>query len=213
MVEKIEHHSNEVGGFATPTLAEADRRVRVLPACIAPVYRPIQLSGAAYPVVAAPGDNLSIHLAIAEAPPECVLVVCTGNHTQSGFFGEVLMEAARARGIRGLVTDGSVRDTRALRDHGFPVFCAGIAIAGTTKNVPGICNRTVTIMQVEVQPGDFVVGDDDGVVIVPRDAASEIAQKAQARVEKEAKFIAQIRGGALTVDLFSLKKGATRPDA
>jgi len=122
--------------YSTPTLAEASSHVVVLPPVIAPLFRPIQLSGPVYLVLAMPGDNLAVHLALAKAPGGSVLVVATGPELQKGFWGEIMTEAALARKIRGLVTDGAVRDTRPIRESAFPVFCAGVAISGTTKISP-----------------------------------------------------------------------------
>lgn len=193
--------------YATPTLFEASREVSALSSAIAPLYRSIHLCGPAYPVLARTGDNSAIHRAVAEAPSGSVIVVATGQDTQRGYWGEVLMEAAFARGIRGLVTDGGVRDSKAMRERSFPVFCASIAIAGTTKTWSGSTNVPVMIAQVLVRPGDFVVGDDDGVVIVPPEVAGQVLEAAEARVEKEASIVQKLREGALTVDLFGLRNG------
>ena len=114
----------------------------------APLFRPILLSGPAYNVAAVPGDNLEVHLALADAPAGSVLVVATGGELRMGFWGEVMTEAALARGIAGLVTDGAVRDIRAIRDLQFPVFSAGVAIPGTQKKVSGQRN-------VEIQIGEW----------------------------------------------------------
>jgi 4-hydroxy-4-methyl-2-oxoglutarate aldolase len=183
----------------------APRGVAALSAKIAPLFRPIHVFGTAYPVLAAPGDNMALHLAVAEAPADSVLVVATGSATEHGCWGDILMEAALARGIRGLITDGAIRDSRSIRERGFPIYCAGIAIPGTCKRWPGILNQPVMLGQSVVRPGDYVVGDDDGVVIVSPDAADEVLRGAQARVEKEAAFTQRIRAGELTVDLFHLR--------
>lgn len=199
-----------LGSYATPTLFEASPVVRPLPPRIAPLYRPLQLHGPTYPVSAQPGDNLAVHLALAEAPAGSVLVVKTGAEVERGFWGEIMTEAALARGIRGLVTDGAVRDTRALRRLEFPVFCAGVAIRGTTKNDRGLLNQPVVLGEVTIRPGDIIVGDDDGVVVVPADSALDVMEKAEARVRKETGFIERLRRGELTLDLLNLRNDEVR---
>jgi 4-hydroxy-4-methyl-2-oxoglutarate aldolase len=199
------HLAAELGKFGTPTLAEVSPQVSALYPMVAPLYRPIQLAGVAYPVVLGANDNLSAHFAVADAPSGSVLVAATGQNARSGFWGEVLTEGALARDIRGLVTDGAVRDVRAIRDRSFPIFCAGVAIPGTSKNFVGPLNEPVTIGDVLIRPGDFIVGDDDGVVVVRHEAASDVLEKAKARSEKELAFIKRLREGELTIDLYDLR--------
>jgi len=200
-----------LGKYSTPTLAEVDPRVTALPSSVRPLYRPIHLAGQVYTVSAFPGDNLAVHLGLAAAPRDCVLVVATSAHEQAGFWGEIMMEAALARSIRGLVTDGAVRDTRALRERAFPVFCSGIAIPGTMKKERGRLNQPISIFGVLIRPGDFIVGDDDGAVIIPAEAAVRVLEQAQIRTDKETGFIEQLRRGALSVDLLNLREAS--PDA
>jgi 4-hydroxy-4-methyl-2-oxoglutarate aldolase len=197
--------SVELGNFATPTLFEASPQVAALSGAISPLFRPIRLCGPAYTVATVTGDNSAIHWAVAEAQPGTVLVVATGQDTSRGYWGEVLMEAALARGIRGLVIDGGVRDTRAMRERGFPVFSAATAIPGTEKNRPRPLKQPVTIMQVLIRPGDFVVGDDDGVVIIPSETTTLVLQAAKATVKKEIEIIEKLNQGELTVDLINLR--------
>lgn len=204
--------AQELGKFATPTLLEASAAVAALCPSIAPLYRPIGLCGPAYTVLASPGDNLAVHLALAEAPAGSVLVVATGPETQKGAWGEIMTRAALARGIRGLVTDGAVRDTRAIRRLGFPVFCAGIAIPGTTKCDRGVRNEPVMLGGLTVRPADFMVGDDDGVVVVAADRVDEALEKAGARARKEAGLIKRLRRGELTLDLLNLRGSGAKPN-
>jgi 4-hydroxy-4-methyl-2-oxoglutarate aldolase len=192
--------------YGTATIFEAYPGAKALPGEIAPLWRPIQLCGPAFPVYAPPGDNLAAHLALAEAPEGCVLVVYTGGEKRKGFWGEVMTEAATARRVSGLVTDGAVRDIKAIRDLGFPVFSAGIAIPGTVKLQEGTRNSQIELSGVPVAPGDIVFGDDDGVVLVPKDLLEAVGQSAEKRMRKEAEFIRQLKQGALTVDLLGLRK-------
>lgn len=197
--------SNPLGQYATPTLFEVAEEVVALGPEITPLFRPIRLLGPALTVQAARADNLPIHRALKAASPGVVLVVATGGDTAHGFWGEIMLEAALARGIAGLVIDGAVRDTEAIRRSGFPVYSAGTAIPGTSKCWPGILNRQVQIATARVRPGDWVVGDDDGVVIVPPDIAASVVLAAQIRVEKETEFIRRLREGELTIDLLGLR--------
>jgi len=127
-----------------------------------------------------------------------------GGETRYGFWGEILLAAALARGLRGLVTDGAVRDSRALRAAGFPIFCGGLAIPGTVKQWPGVIGEAVVLGGALVQPGDFMVGDDDGVVVVAAEHVAAVLERAEARVAREAGIIARLREGATTLELFGL---------
>ena len=195
----------KLGTYGTPTLFEASIDVKALGPGIVALYRPINMVGPAYTVAPAPGDNLCVHLALAEAPPGSILVVATTEDTQHGFWGEVMTEAALARGIVGLVTDGAVRDSRAIRERNFPVFCKNTAIPGTTKRSVGVLNKPITIGQGIIQPGDVVAGDDDGVVVFPMALASELLELAEARRAKENRIMERLRQGELTLDLLGLR--------
>ena len=197
--------TERLGAHATPTLFEVSDAVQALAPGIAPLYRPITLWGVACTVMTAPGDNLPVHLALEQVAPGAVLVVVTGGCLDRGFWGEVLTVAAQARGVRGLVTDGAVRDTAAIRALGFPVFSAGVAIAGTVKLWPGALNQPVTLGGALIRPGDLLVGDDDGVVVVPPAAAEDVLAGAEARVQREAMMMERLRAGELTVDLLNLR--------
>lgn len=196
--------ADRLGSYATPTLFEAGPGVRACAPAIAPLFRPIQLAGPAFPVQASAGDNLAVHRALAAAPAGAVLVVAMGGETRYGFWGEILLAAALARGLRGLVTDGAVRDSRALRAAGFPIFCGGLAIPGTVKQWPGVIGEAVVLGGALVQPGDFMVGDDDGVVVVAAEHVAAVLERAEARVAREAGIIARLREGATTLELFGL---------
>lgn len=195
-----------LGHYATPTLFEASDRVQALAHGIKPLFIPIHLSGPAYPVMATPGDNAAAHWALAEAPPGSVLVVAIGGDVLRAMWGEIMMEAAMARGIRGLVTDGAVRDTQAIRQRAFPVFCAGTAIAGPGKSWRGVLNQPVVLGQTLVRPGDLIVGDDDGVVVIPQDEAPDVLERARARLDRETTYIARLRQGELTIDVLDLRE-------
>src|SRR6476469_42971 len=132
---------------------------------IRPAWTGAALAAPAYPVRCTPGDNLAIHVGVARAPAGAALVVDVGDERELGYWGEVLTTAAESRGVAGLVIDGCVRDVAALAAHAFPVFSTGVALPGATKNRAGAINRSATVGDVEVHPGDWVVGDGDGVVV------------------------------------------------
>ena len=165
------------------------------------------LAAPAYPVRCTPGDNLAIHVGVARAPTGAALVVDVGEERELGYWGEVLTTAAESRGLAGLVIDGCVRDVGALAAHGFPVFSTGLALRGATKNRPGAIGRTAVVGDVEVNPGDWVVGDADGVVVVPGATLEEVVAAGRSRAEKEAGYFTALRGGATTLELLGLDAG------
>jgi 4-hydroxy-4-methyl-2-oxoglutarate aldolase len=186
----------------TATLGESGaRRMR---SRIRPVWAGAEVAGPAVPVRCTPGDNLGIHVGVTVAAAGSVLVVDVGEERELGYWGEVLTTAAQARGIAGLVIDGCVRDVDALAAHGFPVFSSGVALTGATKEMPGSVNREIVAGGVEVAVGDWIVGDVDGVVVVPRDAVDDVLAAAQARTEKEAGLFDALKAGTTTIDLLGL---------
>lgn len=172
---------------------------------IKPVYPGARLFGRACTVRCEPGDNLMLHLAISKARPDDVLVATMGGFREAGGWGEIASLAARLRGIRGLVLDGSVRDVDAIARLNFPVFAGGVSIKGTTKRKRGELNRPITIGGVGVNPGDYVVGDTDGVVIVPAAELDRVIARAHEIKRTEAEMMDQLRQGASTLDLLGLR--------
>jgi 4-hydroxy-4-methyl-2-oxoglutarate aldolase len=161
------------------------------------------VAGPAYPVTCSPGDNLAVHAAVAEAPAGSVLVVAA-DPPERGYWGEVLTTAAQARGIRGLIIDGGVRDVAALENHGFPVFAALVALRGASKLRGGGIGGPARVGDVEVRAGDWVVGDRDGVTVVDGDDLAGVVERGQARADKETAMFTKLREGATTVDLLGL---------
>jgi 4-hydroxy-4-methyl-2-oxoglutarate aldolase len=151
-----------------------------------------------------PADNLAIHVAVARAPAGTALVVDVGDVPDRGYFGEVLTTAAQARGIVGLVIDGGVRDVAALRGLDFPVFASMVSLPGASKVAAGTVGRPTPVAGVQVALGDWVVGDVDGVVIVPGGKIEEIVAAAQVRTDKEVGYFQSLRSGATTVELLGL---------
>ncbi|MCJ7671213.1 MAG: RraA family protein [Acidimicrobiia bacterium] len=177
---------------------------RPMRASIKPSWSGAALAAPAFPVRCTPGDNLAIHVAVARAPEGHALVVDVGPERELGYWGEVLTTAAEARGLTGLVIDGCVRDAAALAAHGFPVFSTGLALPGATKARPGSIGTTAPVGGVEVTFGDWVVGDVDGVTVVPGDALDDVLAAGNARAEKEAEMFVRLRDGATTLDLLAL---------
>ncbi len=162
------------------------------------------LAAPAYPVACTPGDNLAVHVAVAQASAGRCLVVDVGDVPELGYWGEVLTTAAEARGLSGLVIDGGVRDVRALEAHGFPVFSTTVALPGATKKGSGNVGAPVRVGGVMVSDGDWVVGDADGVTVVPADRLDDVLAAGRARAEKEARFFAELRAGTTTLELLGL---------
>jgi 4-hydroxy-4-methyl-2-oxoglutarate aldolase len=174
---------------------------------IKPAWAGARVAAPVYPVQCSPGDNLGIHVAVAQAPAGVVIVADMGGAPDFGYWGEVLTTGAEARGILGLVIDGCVRDGDALVAHGFPVFSTGLALTGATKEQPGSVGRTVQVGDVAVEPGDWLVGDVDGVVVVPGATLDAVLEAGRARADKESALFDALRAGSSTVEQFGLDPG------
>ncbi len=196
-----------IGVFPSATIHEAMGRKGALPAAIKPVAPGMTVCGPAVTVSAKPFNNINLHRAIALAKEGDVLVVEVGGGYEGGYFGEIMATAAVARKLGGLVIDGCVRDADLLEEIGFPVFARGFAIQGTLKQDGGSVNAVITLGEVEIAPGDVVVGDRDGVVAVPQGILAEAIAASQAREDKEANTIAEIKAGKTTMELYGWKQG------
>jgi 4-hydroxy-4-methyl-2-oxoglutarate aldolase len=192
----------ELLALGAATLGESG--ARLLPPRIRPAWSGARLAAPAVPVRCAPGDNLAVHVAVATAPAGHALVVDVGDVPHRGYWGEVLTTGAEARQLAGLVIDGGVRDVDALGAHGFPVFSATVALRGATKRERGSVGLPVEVAGTRVAPGDWVVGDVDGVVIVPGEALDDVLAAGQARADKEAGFFEALESGSTTVGLLGL---------
>lgn len=192
--------------FDTATVHEAQGRRGALPSAIKPVDPGLRLCGPAFTVACPGGDNLWIHRAICAASPGDVLVVATGGATEFGYWGEILSHAAHVRGLGGLVIDGGVRDAERIAAVGFPVFSAGLCIRGTGKDPagPGALGGPVRVGDVTVCAGDVVLGDRDGVVVVPALDAVAVTKAAQQRVDSETDVIRRIQAGESTLSIYDL---------
>jgi 4-hydroxy-4-methyl-2-oxoglutarate aldolase len=190
--------------FSAATVHEATGSDFVLSPEIRPLVDSWRVSGRALTVSTAPGNNLWVHRAIYRAEPGDVLVVSTGGGVEYGYWGEILATAALERNIAGLVIDGGVRDGAELATLGMPVFSRGRCIRGTGKDADlgGGIGLPIEVTGVSIATGDIVVGDGDGVVIVPADRASAVAQAAAARLAKEDVVLDRLRKGATTLEIY-----------
>lgn len=186
------------------TLHEAAGRIGALPSAIKPVSPAMQLAGPAFTVLVPAFDNLWIHRALYRAKPGDILVVGTSDGIEAGYWGDVLNAAAEQRGLGGLVIDGGVRDTAGLAQASFPVFSNGVCIRGTVKgfDVPPTIGQPLAIGSVVVHQGDLVVGDRDGVLVVPGAKVDAVIAAGLRRECDEAEKIARIRAGERTLDLY-----------
>ena len=171
-----------------------------------------RISAPAFPVTCAAGDNLAIHVAVAEAPAGSVLVVSVGIEAERGYWGEVLTTGAETRGIAGLVIDGGVRDVSALQAHGFAAFSTMIALRGATKEHPGRVGGYSIVGDIQVEQDDWIVADADGVAVVPHAKIDDVLAAGRAREAKEATYFEELRAGRTTIELLGLDTGPITRD-
>jgi 4-hydroxy-4-methyl-2-oxoglutarate aldolase len=194
----------ELRSLGAATVYEAQGAKGAIDSGIKPIDKASRLVGPALTVDTRPADNLMLHYALLKARPGDVLVVDAKGFVEAGPWGDVLTAAAMKRGIAGLVIHGAVRDANAIESMGFPVFCRGLSIKGTGKVHPGKVNVPVCIGDVVIRPGDIIVGDRDGVVVVSPDDVSTVLESARAREAKEEAFRLAIEQGASTAELLGL---------
>jgi 4-hydroxy-4-methyl-2-oxoglutarate aldolase len=194
-----------LGELGAATVHEAQGRTGVMLPYMRPMYPDARVSGAAVTVLCHPGDNLMIHAAVEVCKPGDVLVVVTTSESTDGMFGDLLGTSCQAHGVVGLVIDAGVRDTAELAAMKFPVWSKAVSPQGTVKASPGSVNVPVVCAGVIVNPGDVILGDADGVVVVPRAAAAEVAKAGQQRVAKEEKTRERLAKGELGIEFYGLR--------
>lgn len=192
--------------YPTGNLCNANTAVQVLDFAIKPLLPGVRLAGPAKTARIAPGQNAAIHRAVHTALPGDVLVVDGAGATTFGPFGDLLAECCKTKGIAGAVLDCSIRDSAEIRDLGFQVFSRGYQPAATAKDDPGDIDTEIVCGGVRVRPGDIIVADDDGVVVVPRDIAATVAEQVKQVVDKEASIRARILAGESTFEIFGLDR-------
>jgi 4-hydroxy-4-methyl-2-oxoglutarate aldolase len=195
----------ELGRQGVATVHEAQGRRGLLGPEIRPVQQGAVIAGRAVTVLSHPGDNLMLHAAVEQCRPGDVVVVSTTSESTDGMFGELLAVSLRSRGVIGLVTGAGVRDVAQLRRMGFPVWTRAVSAQGTVKASPGSVNVPVVVSGAIVEPGDVVVADDDGVVVVPRAQAPAVAAAGTARLNNEADKRARLAAGELGLDMYGLR--------
>ncbi|MEU6309096.1 4-carboxy-4-hydroxy-2-oxoadipate aldolase/oxaloacetate decarboxylase [Streptomyces chartreusis] len=199
-----------LAGFGVATVSEAMGRTGLLGVGIRPVQQGVRVAGTAVTVLSWPGDNLMIHAAVEQCGEGDILVVTTTSPCTDGLFGELFATALKQRGVRGVVMNTGIRDTQELRDMGFPAWSRAVSAQGTVKATGGSVNVPIAIDGQVVHPGDVILADDDGVVIVPRGRSRETVEKAKAREAKEAATRAAFLDGQLGLDRYGLRETLVR---
>jgi 4-hydroxy-4-methyl-2-oxoglutarate aldolase len=194
-----------LGGFGTATVHEALGRVGYLGPEFRPAWAGARIGGTAVTVLCWPGDNLMIHVAVEQCRPGDVLVVATNSPSTDGLFGELFATALARRGVRGVVLGCGVRDVAELREMGFPAWSRAVSAQGSVKATAGAVNVPVVLGGQTIHPGDVVVADDDGVLVVPRSDVPRALTASQARIDKEAASRAAFADGELGLDRYGLR--------
>ena len=187
------------------TVHEAQGQAGLLAARIAPIYPGARISGSAVTVNVPAGDNLMIHVAVEQCQAGDVLVVSPDATTEHGYLGELIATALSSRGVRGFVIDGGVRDVAELREMGFPVWSSLVSALGTIKAKLGDVNLPIECAGQRIEPGDVVVADDDGVVVVPRAKADSVLAACRERMAKESASRARYAAGEVSLDVQGLR--------
>jgi 4-hydroxy-4-methyl-2-oxoglutarate aldolase len=196
---------SELGSAGVATVHEAGASGLLEPS-IRPIQDGARIGGSAVTASCAPGDNLMVHAAVEVIEPGDILVVATTSHADNGVFGELLATSVMARGCVGVVVDGGVRDVSDLRRMGLPVWTRVIHALGTVKETPGSVNLPMICGGVNVSAGDVVVADDDGVVVVEREHATQVVERVRARLAREEETRARLASGELGLDILGFRE-------
>ncbi len=209
IVRTIERaHPDVVAGLGkcgSATVHEAQGRIGFVDAGIRPIQQDRRVAGSAVTVSCHPGDNLMIHAAVELCQPGDVLVVTNTAPSTHGMFGELIATSLMSRGVQVLVSDAGIRDTSELRQLGFSAWSRHVSCQGTVKASPGSVNVPVVLGGIAVEPGDVIVADDDGVVVVKRSQAAAVLEQSRTREAKEAAVRARLAAGELGVDIYGLR--------
>lgn len=205
-------HRAEAGVIGTlerlgvSTVHEAQGRTGLMRPHLRPLWRGARIAGSAVTALTHPGDNWMIHVAVEVLAPGDVLIVGCTSENGDGAFGELLATSLKARGAKGVVLDLGCRDAAEITAMQFPVWSRAICAQGTVKATPGSVNVPIVCAGATVSPGDVIVADDDGVVVVPRSSAPNVAAQGEARERKEAATRERLRSGELSLDIYEMRQ-------